>query len=280
MSRLADAGSVCLFKKESKESMATTTALSTKNVDYPALSPDSRQMRIIAANLAGEKMTENGLVRVKTPLGGATQWSIDVDGNIETTDEIVGLLVGVGKKGILWPHEDPSDSRPVIVSNDLLVGYRVSDDLGSLDPEVLERFRIGERKYDWAAIANSTEYGFGTARSGAGKRCKEQRVLALLRQGETWPILVTVGAGSFQNVLPWLQRLPCFQHEAVIGLKLVRAKSKGGQPYSQIVPRLVGQLSEEQGEVALRTYADPIRAMFDAPPMVSLSGDIEGDDEE
>lgn len=248
-----------------------TTALSAKTVDYPALAPDSRQMQVIAANLDGEPMVETDLVRVKTPLGGATQWTIDVDGNVETTDEIVGLLVGVGKKGTLWPAEDPSEARPVIVSNDLQVGYRVSDDIGTIDPDALEKFRIGDRKYDWAALANSTEFGYGTSRSGSGKRCKEARILAILRQGETWPILVTVGPGSLATVVPWLRRLPCFPHEAVIGLKLVKAKGKQGQPYSQIVPRLVGQISEEQGEVAKRTYADPIRAMFDAPPFVEVA---------
>jgi hypothetical protein len=255
-----------------------TTALSTKVVDYPALSPNSRQMQVIAANLEGEQMSETDLVRVKTPLGGATQWSIDVDGNVETTDEIVGLLVGIGKKGLLWPAEDPSESRPVVVSNDLMVGYRVSDDLGTIDPDALERYRIGDRKYDWAALANSSEFGYGSSRSGSGKRCKEARVLAILRQGETWPILVTVGPGSLRNIIPFLKRLPCFPHEAVVGLKLVRSKGKGGQPYSQIVPRLVGQISEEQGEVARRTYADPIRAMFTAPPIGG--GAVEIEDEE
>lgn len=255
-----------------------TTALSTKTVDYPALAPNSRQMQIIAANLEGEQMNETDLVRVKTPLGGATQWTIDVDGNVETTDEIVGLLVGVGKKGILWPAEDPSESRPVLVSNDLQIGYRVSDDLGTIDPDALERYRIGDRKYDWAALANSVEFGYGSSRSGSGKRCKEARVLAILRQGETWPILVTVGPGSLRNIIPFLKRLPCFPHEAVVGLKLTKAKGKGGQPYSQIVPRLVGQLSEEQGEVARRTYADPIRAMFAAPPIGG--GTVEIEDEE
>lgn len=256
-----------------------STALSTaKPVDFPALSPNSRQMKIIAANLEGERMSETDLVRVKTPLGGATQWTIDVDGNTTTTDEIVGLLVGVGKKGILWPQEDPSEARPVVVSNDLLVGYRTSDDLGSIDPEALEKFRIGDRKYDWVALANSTEFGYGTSRSGSGKRVKEARVLAILRQGETWPILVTVGPGSLRNIIPFLKRLPCFPHEAVIGLKLVRAKGKGGQPYSQIVPRLAGQLSEEQGEVARKTYAEPIHEMFTAPPVLGSSVEF-GDDE-
>ena len=147
-----------------------TTELAVKTVDYPALSNDSRQMQIIAANLEGEQMQETDLVRVKTPSGGATQWAVEVDGNLTMTDEIVGLLVGVGKRGVLWPEEDPSELRPVIVSNDLQIGYRVSDEIGSIKPEALEKYRIGDRKYDWVSLANGPEFGYGSGR-GAGKRC-------------------------------------------------------------------------------------------------------------
>lgn len=264
--------------------MATATSeISVKTVDYPALAADSRQMQIIASNLGGEPMRESDLVRVKTPLGGATQWSIDNNGNVETTDEIVGLLVGVGKRGTLWPSEDPTDQRPVVVTTDLKRGYRVSNDLGTIDPAVLEKYRVGDGEYDWYRLANGPEFGYGSARSGSGRRCKESRVLAILRQGETWPILVTVGPGSLRNIIPFLKRLPCFQHEAVVGLKLTKAKGKGGQPYSQIVPRLVGQVSIAQGDVAKRVYADPIEEMFTAPPLASSIdrddlGDSEGDD--
>lgn len=252
-----------------------TTELAVKTVDYPALSNDSRQMQVIAANLEGEPMQEMDLVRVKTPSGGSTQWAIEVDGNLTATDEIVGLLVGIGKRGVLWPEEDPSDLRPVIVTNDLQVGYRVSDDLGSIRPESLEKYRIGDRKYDWVALSNGPEFGYGSGKGGHGKRCKEARVLAILRQGETWPVLVTIGPGSLRNVIPFLKRLPVFPHEAVVGLKLVKAKGKGGQPYSQIVPRLVGTITPEQGDVARRVYADPIRQMFAAPP---ISSAVEADD--
>jgi len=91
-------------------------------------------------------------------------------------------------------------------------------------------------------------------------------VLAILREGDTWPVLVTIGAGSLANWLPFRKRLPSFCYECVIGLKLVKVNNAGGQPYSAIVPRVVGLVSEEQGAVAERVYHDPLKAMFDAPP--------------
>lgn len=248
-----------------------TTELSVKTVPFPALSPDSRQLQVIQANLDGEPMQETDLVRVRTPLGGATQWTVDNNGNVETCDEIAGVLVAVGKRGVLWPQEDPSESRPVVVTNDLIVGHLVSNDLGSIDPAALEKYRLKDGKYDWMALSTGPEFGYGSSRSGSGKRCKEARILAILRDGETWPVLVTVGPGSLRNILPFLKRLPCFFHEAVIGLKLVRAKGRGGQPYSQIVPRLIGQLPAEQAAIAERVYSDPLKAMFAAPPASSVA---------
>lgn len=255
-----------------------STALATveeRIVDYPALAPDSRQAQVIHSNLDGEPMEEKDLVKVTTPLGGSTTWNINVDGNVESTDEIVGLLVGEAKRGILWPSANPTEQRPIIVTNDLLVGYRVSDDLGSeIDPAALEKYRIGDRRYDWAALSMSPEFGFGS--SGAGKRVKESRVLAILRQGETWPILVTIGPGSLATWTPFRKRLPCFHYEAIVGLRLQRVKGAAGQPYSQVVPRLAGTVSIEQGAVAKATYTDALKAMFSAPPIgaaVSAGGD-------
>lgn len=248
--------------------MSTTIATVTegKLIDLPALRADSRQLKIIEANLDGEPMQEQDLVRVKTPSGGGTKWLVPVNGNDEPCDEIVGLCVGIAKRGVLWPQDDPTDQRPVIVTNDLLVGYRVSDDLGTIDPKALDRYRVGDRRFDWVALSNSPEFGYGSARGGAGKRCKESRIVAILREGDVWPILVTIGPGSLRGWLPFAKRMPSFHYECVVGLRLEKAKSSGGQPYSVIVPRIVGQVSEEQGEVARRIYVEPLKRMFNAPP--------------
>lgn len=244
----------------------STAIANVKTIDFPALAPNSRQARIIAANLGGAPMSEMDLVRVKTPLGGATQWTLEVNGNTETTDEIVGLLVAVGQRGHLWPSEDPTEQPPVLITHDLKVAYRVSDDLGTISPEALEKFRTGDGVYDWIALSNSREFGFGSARGGRGKRVKESRVLAILREGETWPVLVTVTGGSIDCWTKFQKHLPVFFHEAIVGLKLAKVKNPAGQPYSQLVPRLVGAISEEQGEVAKRVYTDPLDAMFSATP--------------
>jgi hypothetical protein len=257
----------------------TTAIANVKNIEYPALVPNSRQARIIEQNLGDEPMREMDLIRVKTPLGGATKWTVEVNGNQETCDELVGLFVGEAKRGVLWPSEDPTEQRPVVITNDLLVGYRVSDDLGGIDPKALEKYRIGDRRYDWAALSTGPEFGYGGG-GKAGKRVKESRILAILREGDVWPVLVTVGPGSLATWMPFRKRLPCFHYEAVLGLRLEKAKGGAGQPYSMIVPRLVGEISEEQGEIARRLYTEPLKAMFSAIPAGATAAVEPAGDEE
>jgi len=259
--------------------MSTTIAtIEEKKVSYPALVPNSRQARIIQQNLGDEPLRITDLVRVKTPLGGATKWTLDIHGNQETCDELVGLLVGECKYGALWPSENPTEQRPVVVTNDLLVGYRVSDDLGTVDPRALEKYRIGDRRYDWAALSTGPEFGYGGG-GKAGKRVKESRILAILREPDVWPVLVTVGPGSLASWLRFRKMLPCLHYEAKVGLRLEKAKGAGGEPYSMIVPRLVAELSEEEGEVARQLYTVPLTAMFATPPAGAVVEAAESDEE-
>jgi len=246
--------------------ISTTEKTTGKTIDYPALDQNSEQAQVIASNLDGEPMMEKDLVKVPTPLGGSTTWNIDIDGNVESTDEIVGLLVAVANRGELWPSLTPTGSRPVIISHDLITGYRVSDDIGSeIDPDDLEKYRIGDRRYDWPALSTSAEFGFGS--KGAGRRVKESQLLAILRQGEVWPLLVKIGPGSLGDWTPFRKRLPCFRWQAVIGLRLAKAKGASGNPYSQVVPRLVGKISKEQGQVAHKTYTVPLEEMLRRQPL-------------
>lgn len=243
-----------------------STALANVSTPFAGLTPGSRQMAIIAANVAGEPMSEMDLTRVKTPAGGGTTWEIDNQGNIETSPEIVGILVAIGKRGLLWPYDEIGEEPPVIVTNDLVTGYRVSDKLGSIDATALDRYRIGDRRYDWAAMTEGPEFGPKSGKGGVGKRVKESRTLAILRDGDVWPVLISIGPGSLGAFMPFIKKLPCFHYESVIGLKLQKEKLKSGVTYSMIVPRLAGQLTEEQGEFVRKIYTDPMKKTFGALP--------------
>lgn len=257
-----------------------TTAIAIQSVAFNSLTPGSRQMEIIAANLDGEPLNEMDLTRVKTPTGGGTTWEIDSQGNIEACQEIVGVLCAIGKRGLLWPYDEIGSDPPVLASSDLVTGYRVGDRLGNVDPKALERYRIGDRRYDWAALSEGPEFGPKSGKGGVGKRVKESRTIAVLRDGDVWPLLISIGPGSLGGFLPFLKKLPCFHYEAVIGLRLQKAKSKTDVTYSEIIPRLVGQLSEEQGKFVRATYTESLKKMFSSIPNGATAAAVDPANEE
>jgi hypothetical protein len=225
---------------------------------FLALRPDSDVREALMANLGpGESLLASDLPRVSTPAGGGKVWSWTDSGNNEqTAKSIDGILVYYGVRGTLWGSEEPQGkASPVLVSYDLMTAVRVNDDIGDLDAEALEACRIGDRQYDWTRLPYNQ---YGTSKSGRGKRCKESRLLAVLRADEAWPLLVTAGPGSLKTVTPFVKRLPVPHFRAVVSLTLEKVENAGGQPYSQIVPRTLGTISKEEGEIVKRLYTEPL----------------------
>jgi hypothetical protein len=225
---------------------------------FLALRPDSDVREALLANLGpGETLQASDLPRVPTPAGGGKVWSwMDSGNNEQSAKSIEGVLAYYGVRGTLWGSEEPqSKVSPVLVTYDLFTAFRVNDEIGDLDEEVLESCRTGDRTYDWTRLPYNQ---YGSAANGRGKRCKESRLLAILREDEAWPLLVSAGVGSLKTVVPFVKRLPVPHFRACVSLTLEKVENAGGQPYSQIVPKLTGTLSKEEGELVRRLYTVPL----------------------
>ena len=226
--------------------------------NFLALRPDSDVREALTANLGpGETLSAGDLPRVPTPSGGGKVFSwIDSGNNEQSAKSIDGALVYYGVRGTLWGSEEPQGKvSPVLVSYDLITAIRVNDDIGDLNADQLEACRTGDRTYDWQRLPWNQ---YGTSKSGRGKRCKESRLMAILRRDEAWPLLVTAGPGSLKTVVPFVKRLPVPHFRAEVSLTLEKVENAGGQPYSQIVPKLVGTISKEEGESLRHLYTIPL----------------------
>ena len=225
---------------------------------FLALRPDSDVREALMANLGpGETLLASDLPRVPTPAGGGKVWSWTDSGNNEqSAKSLDGLLVAVLPRGTLWGSEDPQTGvQPVLISYDLMTAVRLNDDIGDLDADVLESCRIGDRLYDWRRLPYNQ---YGSATNGRAKRCKESRLLAILRPDEAWPLLVTAGVGSFKTVLPFIKRLPVPHYRAFVSLTLAKVENAGGQPYSQIVPKFIEAIGKDEGDIVRRLYTEPL----------------------
>ena len=246
-----------------------TTDIATTNSQFKFLNPGSREAKIVASNIGEGQVYESDLPRVGMPAGGATQWSYeDASGNVVNTDAIEGILVASTGRGALWPSQEPSGSRPLLVSNDMRTGYLVGEDFGDVRPEDLDKFLLDEGRYDYAAMSNSTEFGFG-AGGGRGKRVKEQVVLAVLQKGEVLPVLVKLGGGSLGAWTKFRKGLKVLPNEAIVSLKLERVSNMAGQKFSRVKPSLVGTLTEAEGEVVTALYTEPLTEMLTRVPGVA-----------
>ena len=213
---------------------------------------------------SGESVGLGGLTWVKTPSGGSTVWEIeDGLGNSEPVKEIIGIICLYRKRAILWGTEgEPQEgARPLLVSDDhprLEVARRVGDDFGDLDQELIEAARMEDGSY---RIDPQTFYyrQFGTSSKGPGPRMKEQRIVGVLREGDMWPLMLTIQPGSLKNVANTIARLTVPYWRAVARFSLAKDVSANGQPFSKVQVQILREvLSEEQGESIRRNYMIPL----------------------
>ena len=250
--------------------------LTTTTVDqFPALQQDSGISEMIVANAGeGAGISPQDLTTVPTPSGGGTTWQVPTIAGDEPTDELVGILAYQGVYGSLWPSEDPVEGTPpVLITRDLRVARRIGDDLGDLDEAELEKARRPDGLYDWKALSYTQ---MGTGKRGIGKRAKEGRIWALLRPGDVLPTILRIGPGSASKAQSFLMQLVnarVFYWQAVVGVSLKAATSKGGQRYSQHQYRLVERLTPEQGELIKATYTDVLEGSL-GEEIVAGGGDL------
>lgn len=265
--------------KKSTDSQESTTALQVaeqpraetslavlEQSKFLALRPNSELREAFEANYAaGETMKFSDLIRVKNPSGGATKWTVEELTGEAMYDEIVGVPVYYKPAGTLWPSEDLQDGiKPLLRTNDLLTAEQVGDDYGDINPDVLEEARIfidgepastpdGRGLYDWQKLAYNQ---WGTGKKGNGKRCKESRLLCILREEDQFPLFLQIQPGSLKDVTSFFRKLPGAHYRFVIGLSLEKAKSKDGIAFSKVKCRLVSKLSDAEALTVKSTYTD------------------------
>lgn len=256
-----------------KEQKNETTALAVIEKDsiLALRDPDVMQDMQDAMQSAMESgvggSMEKMFIRVKTPAGGGTQWTIQHPSGPENVNVIRGILVGVFPRGVLWPTQDDAakGTRPVLKTDDLKTAYQVGDIPDDMI-DVLEQYRREDGTWDWEELTGGkypdSPFGWGSGKKGVGKRAHDQRVLFILRENEVMPLMIVIQPGSLKSILDFLatipsQAIPAWR--AVVELSLRATESKGGIEYSEIVPRLVGKLDRENGAAIKQTYYEMLK---------------------
>lgn len=196
--------------------------------------------------------------RVKIPSGGGLAFELPGD---DDEPDLVKEIVGV----ILYHHPCNAYWR------DKYSGANNPPDCASMDG----KYGTGEPG-GACRVCPLNEYGSDIQEDGTpgkGKACKNMRRIYIIREGEMFPLLLTLPPTSIGNFSDYIRRRVVQKrlrsYEIVTKVKLTKAVSGGGITYSQASFSFVGML-KEQDRQAMKEYAEMIKGMASG---VSISED-------
>lgn len=213
--------------------------------DFRALvNPDSA--RALCENLgAGNAPRESELKRATLPKGGGLAWSVSSALGEQTEKELVGVILWQRSKGVLWAGNSAAPGvAPALVTDDMITARVVNRDAPAGFWQSVADAKNPDGTYSWGKLPQN-EWGSG---KGAGKLCKQQIIVHLLRADELLPMVITVQPSSLtawrkfmvsmgvENIIYW---------QAIVGLSLVKAESQDGNVYAMISGRVIARLEPE-----------------------------------
>lgn len=225
----------------------TTQALIPVDSDrFPALAGDAGiELINTLAEIADGAITWRDFTRVGMPTGGSLKWTVPGLGGETTVDVLEGVIIASKTVRGYWEGNTPRKGMPPdCASDDALVGSGMYGPGSEANPK-------------------------GTCRTcpmapiGAG--CKQRRLVFLLREGDSLPIIVNVSPGSLGAIKDYFfaivgKRLSPVQ--LVTRFTLHKASSRDGIEYAQIEAQAVGMLAPEQAQAA-RTMGEQLRMLID-----------------
>src|SRR5437868_6977578 len=173
--------------------MSTTAMIPAKQIEdqFPILAPNSPQLQLMIANLAGDDISVGDLDRIKVPSSGAVMWEVPTISGPDAAKSLEGIILHVARRRAYWKSKNMNGDQPDCSSNDCVTGE--GDPGGECKDCPLNKF------------GTATDDAGNPAR---GKACKETTLLFMLRPGATLPQIVIVPPGSLKIVKNYRLRLP------------------------------------------------------------------------
>lgn len=209
--------------------------------NYVALNPETAGdlAEILRENLGGSGgMSRGDITTVKVPAGGAVTWEIPTIEGVESSRELVGIIVGWERPRHYYEKgmDDP----------DAVEG--AAPDCSSIDGET------GTGVYGPGSDANPTGKcdvcpmnQWNTAKDGEGKACRETRELLFLVEDAVFPYIVVLPPTSIKFVRNYFVGLAGRQlhYSSVVTRITLEQQSKGGQKWATAKLELADRLTPD-----------------------------------
>lgn len=201
----------------------------------------------MADDMDGLSMSFN---RVKIPSGGGLYFEIPTDDpeNPESEKALVGVILFNHATCAYWPPKDDGDNENEEENNPLCSSMDGKTGIGT----------------PGGTCATCPLNAYGTAAKGAGKACKNMRIIYLLRSGEYLPIQFNLPPTSLKSFREFMNRAFRLRNRAswgsVVEIKL-KKEINGKDAYSVALFR---RLYDFQGEdlAKVRAYANNFKAQI------------------
>lgn len=196
----------------------------------------------IAENLGNEDVGPNDLDRIRIPAGGGTSWTIPTINGEEDAKEFSGVIVGIKTVRSFWQEEFTGEGNPPdCFSDDGHLGHGTPG--GACQTCPLNQ---------WASS------------KGAGKACKERRLLFVLRESDRLPVVVSLPPASIQPFRKYLMRLSSqgLPYSSVVTtFALEPDKNSTGIKFSKARLAVASVLASDDA-AGIRAYAETIKPLL------------------
>ncbi len=209
-------------------------ALAVQNSGYLALA-NTDFSAMVSSEMEGLDLSFD---RVKIPSGGSTAFELPADGDdTETVKEFSAVILHHHPLNAFYETKYTGGSNP--------------PDCGSVD---------GKTGSSGQSCATCRYNQFGTGENGA-KACKNKRRVYLLREGELFPMLLTLPTGSLKAFTKYVKSQLSRgkkTNAVVTRFSLKKVTNTGGIAYSQAVFSVDRDLSPEEQSV-IQPISEQIR---------------------
>lgn len=218
---------------KSDETPTGLVPVSDAQARFPALQPGVAEEMAAAAreNLDGAGITVLDLPKVSVPAGGGTTWQREdfVTGEVIKSEDIRGIIVGVVQQRAFYARsydETGGGSPPDCSSMDSVTGR-------------------GDPGGNCASCPLSV---YGSAKNGRAQACTQMARVAVLQEGDTFPLIVNVPPSSLKALKNYnlgLSTRSIPRSKMVTSLTLQGTKNADGIPMAVIRFQAAGMLPQE-----------------------------------
>lgn len=227
---------------------------------FPALAPDPELAEMLAESMDGIELTAQDLPRVRVPSGGGQFWTVIQDGEETPVKTLTGVLVLHKPQRVFWTNPEPSGLAPECFSTD-----NIRPEPGGLYAPGGERAAQNPSGLCKNCPMSQPQ---SDLKGGRGMACKEQKLLFMICEGMTLPLVVVAPPSSLRSIKQYVISLvnsgtPWWGVKTT--LELEKAQNSTGNEFARISPKAAGKL--EPGEVkAVKDYNTYIKGLIEAAP--------------